>query len=841
MPSTRHLLATPRGVGGAAESAVKRSGAWFVAAPSAAHSTLARSADREHAEVEADSIGANIGRALVSVPVYAGPLSAIVRRIAEPLAGGSLGGVVLKSDAAAAAAATRESAEAITRGLNISFAAGRFAPDSERGRALIGHELAHTAQQGRSGRPILQRFAPVIDYVGIARRIEKAVRGWGTDEEAIYRALDELTRDPAAVAELEATYARLFHETLMHALDGDLNREEFDYAKALMGKPVSAGSAQRIETAPLPGPAQWDAQARRIKAAVEYRTWGFLAGTDEEAIFAVLRPLSGDSTKIAEIKEAYARITGGPPSALADALQSELSGSQLSYALQLLAVPDPHAGTQAQLSRQQVLAVRNELQPGTAVAPPAPAPVGAVAPLPAPALWDGRPGLLGAAAIAASANRAALQADLTTDLTNHLARVMPIINPRAVAGRIPVAALEGPANAAVKVTDSFYRSSYAVAASTPGQAALRAGFAFTVAAGNLRDANDPAARAAFGIPISAESVAEWAVSHDAPPVPPGAVEHMAAHNFDPESMVSGEQAWLHANVIVPFAALRKADLEKYDQFGFALHPAAGKIVLPTSTPGSSLAGGGAPNLVDRQRLWSTWHIGVHEYLHNLVHPAFGATISGPVMREGFTEYFTKGVLTKAAPVAHQNPGLVGQVEGGIFAPPTTPAIVGPYSTTPTYAADLAHVETLAGTVPGGDNALRAAYFQGHVETLGFNPATHAFELTAPVAVNPSQVRVPAGIASVPDLARRSGVPQQEILRANLGLAAGGPLPPALILPGCREHSVAGTFVGAAPGPRETIAQIAAQNGVPEAAMRRANPAVNWSTLALGQKILVPRH
>ena len=385
-------------------------------------------------------------------------------------------------------------------------------------------------------------------------------------------------------------------------------------------------------------------------------------------------------------------------------------------------VPDPHAGTSAELSSGQVGDVRSELRPTTAAGPSA-----------APALWDGRAGAPGAAT-----KRAELKAQLTADLDAHLARNKVDIDAAAGAGTIPLTALEGAANAAVEVTDDEYKSSYGASAATPTQAALRAGFEFKQSAGNLLDASDPATRAA------AEDTDQCPIGRAVGDLerrsaePPGAREHMAAHGFDPERTTHGEDTFLANSVITPFltAAPRRTQLERYDRFGFGFQPDPGKIAILPQVVGSALgAGQPTPNVTDRQKMWSTWHIAVHEYLHNLIHPAFEAVVRGPVMREGVTEYFTKGVLTKVAPVAHQNVGLVRKVEGGTFTPPTTPAIVGPYATPPTYAANLAHVENISRIVPGGDGAVRSAYFQGHVEMLGLDPATRDFVAAPPVAAD----------------------------------------------------------------------------------------------------------
>src|SRR4029453_15697215 len=118
--------------------------------------------------------------------------------------------------------------------------------------------------------------------------------------------------------------------------------------------------------------------------------------------------------------------------------------------------------------------------------------------------------------------------------------------------------------------------------------------------------------------------------------------------LQPHRTPFGEDTWLESQVITPFIApaARNAQLRLYDQFGFALQPQPGKIVLPTSTPASSLGSGGlTPTLADRKMMWDTWHIAVHEYLHNLAHPVFNKVISGPdsgpVLLGGFTEFFTK--------------------------------------------------------------------------------------------------------------------------------------------------------------------------------------------------------
>ncbi|HEU5055486.1 MAG TPA: DUF4157 domain-containing protein [Kofleriaceae bacterium] len=60
---------------------------------------------------------------------------------------GDLSGVQVHTDAAAADAASSIGARAFAVGNDIFFGAGYYQPGSEKGDALLGHELAHTAQQ----------------------------------------------------------------------------------------------------------------------------------------------------------------------------------------------------------------------------------------------------------------------------------------------------------------------------------------------------------------------------------------------------------------------------------------------------------------------------------------------------------------------------------------------------------------------------------------------------------------------------------------------------------------------------------------------------------------------
>jgi hypothetical protein len=81
------------------------------------------------------------------------PLPTLLRAEMEARFGEDFGAVRLHRDETAAASAEAIGATAYTVGTDVIFAAGAFAPDSVRGRALLAHELAHVVQQGRGGAP----------------------------------------------------------------------------------------------------------------------------------------------------------------------------------------------------------------------------------------------------------------------------------------------------------------------------------------------------------------------------------------------------------------------------------------------------------------------------------------------------------------------------------------------------------------------------------------------------------------------------------------------------------------------------------------------------------------
>jgi hypothetical protein len=100
---------------------------------------------------DAQATDAASGRALESrmdaVRGGGQPLDPALRHFFEPRLGHDFAGVKVHADGAAAEAAQTVSARAFTVGRDIVFGAGEWKPETQSGRHLLAHELAHVVQQ----------------------------------------------------------------------------------------------------------------------------------------------------------------------------------------------------------------------------------------------------------------------------------------------------------------------------------------------------------------------------------------------------------------------------------------------------------------------------------------------------------------------------------------------------------------------------------------------------------------------------------------------------------------------------------------------------------------------
>jgi hypothetical protein len=195
----------------------------------------------------------------------------------------------------------------------------------------IGNEAVARLIQGRaqvgdpSARTLARTVAETLDYDRLVERIHDAIAGLGTDEEAVYSALQMCQGDATAITELKSRYLSRYGESLEDAIRGDFSGTELEYALQLINA-GTPGSAQAIGGIPASA-AQWKAAASRMRDAVQ----GF--GTDEEAIYAVLRPLNRDPALIDTLGSTYLTEYGEN---MIDRIKDELSDEELDYALYLL-------------------------------------------------------------------------------------------------------------------------------------------------------------------------------------------------------------------------------------------------------------------------------------------------------------------------------------------------------------------------------------------------------------------------------------------------------------------------------------------------------------------------
>ena len=106
---------------------------------------------------ETHAVGGSADMAAKAVSQGGAPLTRAQRGYFEPRFGRNFSAIRVHTDHEAMSAAERIDARAYTLGGDIAFARGEYRPDTDSGRRLIAHELAHTLQQGRGDAPAIRR------------------------------------------------------------------------------------------------------------------------------------------------------------------------------------------------------------------------------------------------------------------------------------------------------------------------------------------------------------------------------------------------------------------------------------------------------------------------------------------------------------------------------------------------------------------------------------------------------------------------------------------------------------------------------------------------------------
>ena len=164
-----------------------------------------------------------------------------------------------------------------------------------------------------------------------------------------------------------------------------------------------------------------------------------------------------------------------------------------------------------------------------------------------------------------------------------------------------------------------------------------------------------------------------------------------------------------------------------------------------------------------------------------------------------------------------------------------------------YTDYVTHAENIEAAV--GSDAVRAAFFLGHVEHIGLKPNGDMIDPAAPDAkkfLAPERVKIPSTVRSVGAVSILTGAPEADIVSANTGLPATGPLPSSahstgLVVPGTTHHRTLEIRDRAGNTVVETKADIAVQHGVSEHSIQRANPDLNHREPRPGEWVLIPVH
>lgn len=781
-------------------------------------------------------------------------------------------------------------AQAFAQGDEVHVAPGYWQPETPRGRELIGHELAHVLQQ-RDG-----RVAPTSSVAGATLNDDA-----GLEREADVlgaRAAGGVAAIPTMASAATSSRASAPPGGVVQRRPGDFHAPLLDAFSADMGVPREEANAHgpAYNAWILIRPHQSLPTDQLLDRLAAMEADGSLAGLAADAHLLPLVRYRRERTAITVVREMRSAAGGGAAAANAAITAAAAAGLSADdqaamghfVRLPFTRGPDQRRGVagapaatgvpDAELQRE----IGYELDPSSR---PAAAPPGG--PPPARTPWDGRTGAPGEAAA-----RAAMQSELFDAYDAYLTAFRPTVTRILAPGgsRVPVtaggagggggAAAPPPtgsvdiANQARDVLEARYGVSMNAGASTPGQAYSRSPRVTTPAADqNFFDPYDPAQRATLrGQPVAAlaQGVAWWLFQNDVPGAanPAGtrdfATDVLARHHWSTQDAGAVQfrtdvaRAYAAASTLAPSNARQLLDyrLAQWNERG-----PRGITLLSSFEPGADAA------RAERQQRWDMFKTAVHETLHLCTHPVFSTAAQGRgTMVEGFTEMFTISTLNPAATGilpqvrAGSREPLRRVVEGSVFTAAPEAAVITNATTPTQYRAHRAAAERIrdGGTpVAGGpshagvgETGVRAAYFQGHVEYLGLTP-TGAGLATPPAAGAPRQLRIPGGIWSVDELAWRSGVPRATLMADNPGLTA--PLPATAVLAGCREHVVVTAttthpVTGVRTSTPETRANIAAQHGVSEADLARANPDLpldpatsGWAPLIAGQTILIPAH
>jgi hypothetical protein len=155
------------------------------------------------------AVGPDVEDAIHALPGRGSPLPESVRSFMEPRLHADFSAVRVHTDSHAHDLARAVNAQAFTFGRDVVFAAGHYAPESERGKHLIAHELTHVVQQGGAGCDLSFKLQRAVDFtadfsnISVSSKTAAAIAGESFDyEDAEFSADAEVIATGDSVAEL---------------------------------------------------------------------------------------------------------------------------------------------------------------------------------------------------------------------------------------------------------------------------------------------------------------------------------------------------------------------------------------------------------------------------------------------------------------------------------------------------------------------------------------------------------------------------------------------------------------------------------------------------------------
>jgi hypothetical protein len=116
------------------------------------------------------------------------PLDAVTRHFFEPRFGRDFSNIRIHTDSAAAKSTEQINALAYTAGDNIVFNQNQYAPDTDKGKRLLGHELTHAIQQNRN-QVIYRKSYLDTEKITDAQTVDSETKV----KKVIYETLSEIT------------------------------------------------------------------------------------------------------------------------------------------------------------------------------------------------------------------------------------------------------------------------------------------------------------------------------------------------------------------------------------------------------------------------------------------------------------------------------------------------------------------------------------------------------------------------------------------------------------------------------------------------------------------------